>query len=77
MGYKFVFEESFMSYLSDVTVLIPVKDRGRDYWKSLDEALSIGIPREHVIVINGYSADKTVDVTKSREVVIVVQGVQL
>lgn len=62
-----------MSYLSDVTVLIPVKDEEEAIGKVLDEVLSIGIPRERVIVVDGHSVDRTIDIAKNMGVVVVVQ----
>lgn len=74
MGYKLVFGGSFLSYLSDVTVLIPVKDREEAIGKVLDEVLSIGIPRERVIVVDRHSAGRTIDIAKNGRVVVVQEG---
>ncbi|MEM4481389.1 MAG: glycosyltransferase family 2 protein [Desulfurococcaceae archaeon] len=62
-----------MSYLEDITVLIPVKNEEEAIGRVLDEVLSVGVPRERVIVVDGHSTDGTAEIVKSRGVVLVEQ----
>ncbi|WP_243671354.1 glycosyltransferase family 2 protein [Vulcanisaeta sp. JCM 16161] len=45
-----------------VTVVIPTRDEVKGIGLVLDEVLSVGVPRERVLVVDGGSTDGTVDV---------------
>lgn len=62
-----------MSMLNETTVLIPVKNEEKAIGMVLDEVLSIGIPPERIVVVDGHSTDRTVELAKSKGVVVVTQ----
>ncbi len=62
-----------VSDLSDITIVIPVKDEEKGIGQVLDRLFRIGIPREKILVVDGHSIDRTVEIAKSKGVKVVVQ----
>ncbi|MEM4596829.1 MAG: glycosyltransferase family 2 protein [Desulfurococcaceae archaeon] len=62
-----------MIKLDDVTVLIPVKNEEKAIGKVIDEVLSTGIPPSRILVVDGHSTDRTVEIARSKGVVVVEQ----
>ena len=59
--------------LSDVTVIIPVLNEAEAIGPVLDEVISICVPHENIIVVDGGSTDGTVEIAKSKGVRVVPQ----
>jgi glycosyltransferase involved in cell wall biosynthesis len=58
---------------SDVTILIPTLNEEEAIGPVLDEILSLGVPRERILVVDGHSRDKTVQIASSKGVRVVEQ----
>ncbi|RLE47404.1 MAG: glycosyl transferase, partial [Candidatus Methanomethylicota archaeon] len=59
--------------LSDVTVVIPTLNEAEAIGRVIDEVLSVGVPRENILVVDGGSTDGTVDIARSKGVKVVKQ----
>lgn len=59
--------------LSNVTVLIPVLNEEKAIGFVLDEVMKTGVPAENIIVIDGGSIDRSVQIATSKGVLVVVQ----
>ncbi len=57
----------------DVSVLVPVLNEKEAIGDVIDEILSIGVPKERIIVVDGGSTDGTPDIAKSKGVIVVRQ----
>jgi glycosyltransferase involved in cell wall biosynthesis len=57
----------------DVTILIPVLNEAEAIGDVIDEVISVGIPRENILVVDGGSTDGTVKIVKSKGVKIIKQ----
>ena len=62
-----------MGSFDDVTVVIPTLNEAEAIGAVLDEVLSVGVPRERVLVVDGGSTDGTVEIARSRGVRVVRQ----
>lgn len=60
--------------LSSVTVVIPVYEEEKAIGFVLDEVISTGVLRENIVVVDGGSNDRTVEIAKSRGVTVVFQS---
>jgi dolichol-phosphate mannosyltransferase len=58
---------------SDLTVIIPVKNEEEGISHVINELLDAGVNKENIIVIDGHSTDKTVEIVKSLGVKVVEQ----
>ncbi len=56
-----------------VTIIIPVKNEEKAIGPVIDELVKNGVPRNKIIVVDGHSTDRTVEVASSRGVMVVVQ----
>jgi len=59
--------------LDEVTVVIPTLNEEEGIGKTIDELLKLGIKREQILVVDGYSTDRTVDIARSRGVKVIFQ----
>ncbi len=59
--------------LEDVTVVIPTLNEEKAIGKVLDEVLALGIPRENVIIVDGYSTDRTREIAEEKGVRVILQ----
>ncbi|MEM1844569.1 MAG: glycosyltransferase [Ignisphaera sp.] len=59
--------------LSMVSVIIPVLNEEKAIGMVIDEIVSIGISRDNIVVVDGGSSDRTVEIAKSRQVLVVPQ----
>lgn len=58
---------------SDVTVVIPTLNEAEAIGRVIDEVLSVGVPRENILVVDGGSTDGTVDIARSKGVRVIKQ----
>ncbi len=56
-----------------VTVIIPVLNEEESIGKVIDEVLEAGVPRENIVVVDGGSTDRTVEIVKEKGVRVVQQ----
>ncbi|MEM0273315.1 MAG: glycosyltransferase [Sulfolobales archaeon] len=56
-----------------LTVIIPTLNEVEGIGLVIDEVLSIGIPKDNILVVDGGSTDGTVDVVRSKDVKLVMQ----
>lgn len=61
------------SALHQVTALIPVLNEEKAVGIVLDEVIKAGVPRENIVVVDGGSTDRTVEIAKSKNVLVVLQ----
>lgn len=61
------------SILSKVTIVLPVLNEADAIGKVIDEILSIGIPSDRILVIDGGSTDGTLEIARSRGVKTILQ----
>jgi len=59
--------------LPEFTVVIPTFNEAKAIGLVLDEVLSVGVPRERIIVVDGYSTDGTREMASSKGVKVVLQ----
>lgn len=59
--------------MSKVTVLIPTFEEEEGIGLVIDEIIGTGIPRENILVVNGYSSDRTVEIARSKGVKVIFQ----
>lgn len=59
--------------LQELSVIVPVRNEEKAVGFVLDEILSLGISPKNVVVVDGGSTDKTVEIAKSRGVLVVAQ----
>jgi len=59
--------------LPEFTVVIPTLNEAKAIGLVLDEVLSVGVPRERIIVVDGYSTDGTREIASSKGVKVVLQ----
>jgi len=57
----------------DLTVVIPTLNEAEAIGKVIDEVLSVGVPRENIIVVDGGSTDGTVEIARSKGVKVIFQ----
>lgn len=62
-----------MEYCRDFTVVIPTLNEHKAIGLVIDELLSTGIPRDNILVVDGYSNDGTVEIASSKGVRVVFQ----
>lgn len=62
-----------MSYLDDLTVVVPTLNEEEAIGRVLNEVLEVGVPRDRVLVVDGGSRDKTVEIAKSKGVKVLFQ----
>jgi len=55
----------------EFTVIIPTLNEAKAIGLVLDEVLSVGVPKERVIVVDGYSTDGTREIASSKGVKVV------
>ncbi len=60
--------------LDKVSIVIPTYNEEEAIGRVLDEILSLGIPPERIIVVDGYSTDSTVEIARSRGVKVIYQN---
>ena len=48
----------------DLTVVIPTLNEAEAIGKVIDEVLSVGVPRENILVVDGGSTDSTIEIAK-------------
>ncbi len=58
---------------SKVTIIIPTLNEEAAIGKVIDEILRLGFPRENILVVDGGSTDRTVEIVKSRNVRVIYQ----
>ncbi|ABM80617.1 glycosyltransferase family 2 protein [Hyperthermus butylicus] len=58
---------------NDVTVVVPTLNEEKAIGAVIDELLSVGIPRERILVVDGYSTDRTREIAGSKGVRVVLQ----
>jgi dolichol-phosphate mannosyltransferase len=58
---------------NDLTVVIPTLNEAEAIGKVLNEVLSIGIPKENIMVVDGGSTDDTIEIVKSKRIRIIIQ----
>jgi len=58
----------------DVTIVIPTLNEAEAIGRVIEEVVSVGVPRERILVIDGRSTDGTADIARSMGVRVVVQG---
>lgn len=58
---------------SDLTIVIPTLNEAEAIGKVLDEVMSVGIPKENIIVVDGGSADGTIEIAKSKGIRLIMQ----
>jgi len=56
-----------------LTVIIPTLNEVEGIGLVIDELLSVGIPKDSILVVDGGSTDGTVDIVKSKDVKLVIQ----
>ena len=61
------------SKFQDLTIVIPTLNEAEVIGRVLDEVMSVGVPRDNVLIIDGGSTDGTVDIAKLRGVRVVMQ----
>ncbi len=59
--------------LSDVTVILPTKNEEEAIGLVIDELLSVGVPISNIIVVDGYSTDRTRDIAQEKGVKVILQ----
>lgn len=57
----------------DVTIVIPTLNEEEAIGKVLDELFELGYSKEQIIVVDGYSKDKTVEIAESKGVNVIYQ----
>lgn len=57
----------------DLTVVIPTLNEAEAIGKVIDEVLSVGVPKENILVVDGGSTDGTVEIAKSKGVKVITQ----
>ena len=57
----------------DVTVVIPTLNEEEGIGRTIDELLRLGVDRRRILVVDGFSSDRTVEVARSRGVRVVFQ----
>ncbi len=57
----------------DFTVVIPTYNEEAAIGKVIEELLSVGVPRERILVVDGHSTDRTVEVASSYGVRVIYQ----
>ncbi|MEM1526665.1 MAG: glycosyltransferase [Ignisphaera sp.] len=60
--------------LRELSIIIPVHNEEKAIGFVLDEILSLGIPPKNVVVVDGGSTDKTIEIARSRGVLVVKQN---
>lgn len=60
-------------YYEQLTVVIPVLNEENAIGPVIDEILSLGIPRDRILVVDGGSTDRSVDIALSRGVKVIRQ----
>jgi len=58
---------------SEVSVIIPVLNEEKAIGVVIDELIQVGIPLENIVVVDGGSKDKTVEIARSKGVKVVMQ----
>ncbi len=58
---------------NDLTVLIPTLNEEEAIGKVLDEVLEVGVPTENILVVDGGSRDRTVEIVRSKNIRVVKQ----
>ena len=61
------------SIMEKLTIVIPTLNEQEGIGKTIDELLELGINKNQIIVIDGYSTDKTVEIAKSKGVKVIFQ----
>ncbi|MEM4849036.1 MAG: glycosyltransferase family 2 protein, partial [Ignisphaera sp.] len=59
--------------LHELSVIIPVYNEEKAIGYVIDEISSLGIPLENIIVVDGGSNDRTIEIASSRNVIVVTQ----
>ncbi len=59
--------------LKEVTVVLPTKNEEKAIGPVIDEILSVGVPKENIIVVDGYSTDRTREIAESKGVKVILQ----
>lgn len=59
--------------IDDLTIVIPVKNEEEGIGPTIDELLEMGFKPTQIIVVDGYSKDKTVDIASSKGVHVITQ----
>ncbi len=59
--------------LSKVTIIIPTYNEEEAIGKVIDELIEIGVSPQRIIVVDGHSSDRTVEIARSKGVIVVEQ----
>ncbi len=59
--------------LRDVTVILPTKNEEEAIGLVIDEILSVGVPLSNIIVVDGYSTDRTREIAQEKGVKVILQ----
>jgi len=57
----------------DLTVVIPTLNEGESIEKVIDEVVSVGVPRDRILVVDGGSTDGTVEKARGKGVRVIMQ----
>jgi len=59
--------------LNELTVVIPTYNEEEAIGAVIDELVEVGVPRDRILVVDGYSTDRTREVASSRGVKVILQ----
>ena len=66
-------EEFLQNFKDKLTIVIPTLNEEEAIGKVLDELFQLGYKKEQIIIVDGYSKDKTVEIAKEKGVKIIYQ----
>ena len=61
------------SRFQDLTAVIPTLNEAEAIGKVLDEVISVGVPKEKILVVDGGSTDGTIEIARSKGVKVIIQ----
>jgi len=61
------------SRFQDLTAVIPTLNEAEAIGKVLDEVISVGVPKENILVVDGGSTDDTIEIARSKGIRVIMQ----